>query len=205
MKKTVTLLGGALCLVALSALLANSNALTAVAQQVPPIFKALIINDDLSPVPVSGDVVATVDGTVDVEGTVDVASVPSGVTNALEDILEAIEGLEDNGPVPFAETIQELDLDNDGRASIDLAPGSLVSQVILQTENDDGILRVCNNPDGPGPCAFGEGIQYIDYTAPDFLDLTFATPIPATGVLFQCRNTVEDCELILTVVGTRAP
>jgi hypothetical protein len=209
LKNTAMIVGGALCLMALSALLGNTNALTAVAQTPPVTFFAEIVNDVTNPLPVSGDVTATVEGTVGVEGAVDVSSVPSDVTGKLDEIVAELQdiGAQPSGPMPanFAEVYRDDDIGEFGDEFVALfGQRVLVSFLSISTENDRGQFRLCPFQ---GRCTTDTALLQVGENGKEFpgaLTFSLPQPIPAGAVTFRCVNEFEDCEVTISVIGTVA-
>jgi len=203
--KTLAALAVIACLVAAIAFVPLSRS-TADAE--PPVaFLARIINDFTNPVPVSGEVVATVDGTVNVGGTVDVSSVPSEITNKLDELVAEIKNLQNQqaGPPPanFAEVYRDDQIDEFGGEFVSpFGQEVLVSFLSISTENDRGQLRLCP---GQGRCTNETARYAVGENGKEFpgvLTLSFPQPVPASAVLWRCVNEFEDCEVTITVIGT---
>ena len=89
MKRTVSLTLSALCFVMASGVYAQARGVP----PGPPIFEAEIVNGSSNPVPVAGDVTASIDGEVEVSGSVNVDSLPQSHTDQLQEIIDALEAL----------------------------------------------------------------------------------------------------------------
>jgi len=189
-KRIAVVLGAALFLIAL----ANWKPAATSADGPPVTFLAEIINDFTTPVPVSGEVNATVGGTVDV------ATLPAEVIDKLDEIVAELEQIKSqpSGPAP-ASFVKRYAETTGGFFSVDFESVVLVSTLIVSSENDEATFgfNVTGESDG---VSFGSEGQ----TLPPVLTFNFPHPFQADGFVARCRNVVEECEFRVSVIGTVA-
>jgi hypothetical protein len=169
----------------------------------PPIaVDTYVINDESSPVPVSGDVSVT--GEVDLGGAVDVGSVPESLTQQLDTLIDEVKALKDEvgdvdtqaKPANYFKSFQNTGFG--GTWEVDLDVPVQVSFITISAENDSGKAVFFSPYDGVGPLRFGSyGKEF-----PAVLVAPLPQPVLIDKFTFYCSNTVENCEVSVTLVGT---
>jgi len=168
----------------------------------PPIVEATIINDSSNPVPVTGDVNATIEGDIEVSGSVEVESVPQSVLNKLDRLIDAINAQPQ--PAGFRE-FYELTIDANDFVRMDFtssASPKRISTLIISTENDSAEFFLCGEAAISGVCEEEVlGIGQDDMTWPHTLVVNLTRAVSARGFQIQCENNVEDCEFKVNFIG----
>lgn len=193
------------------AVLANSDK----AQGSAPVT---IVNDATQPIPVSGEVSASV------SGAIEVSSVPATLTDRIDLVLDRLEDISDAAGATgqsrsnYATTLRYDLRSNGGGGSLppvpclpgDTAPEHVIldrtvwaSFVSISTENDDGFVHFCADP---AQCCEPSGavlrFGHNDRQLPAVITATLPQAVPIRSIRFFCRNNVEDCEVAISIVGT---
>ena len=178
----------------------------------PPIaVDTFIINDASSPVPVAGDVNASVSGTVDVN------SVPASLTDQLDALIEEVQTLTeevaaiDTQPTPanFQEGYLNVfggALGGDWHFSLDQPV--YATSLVISAENDSGRLLICNQAPEGERCGVDNRWNMIlgnaDKEWPPITVIPLPQPMKVHSFTFTCANLAETCEVSISIVGTVA-
>lgn len=178
----------------------------------PPIsVDTFVTNDASTPIPVAGDVNASV------SGAVDVTSVPSSLTDQLDTLIEEVQALTeevtaiDTQPTPanFQEGYLNVfggALDGDWHFSLDQPV--YATSLVISAENDSGRLLICNQAPEGERCGVDNRWNMIlgnaDKEWPPITVISLPQPMKVHSFTFTCANLAETCEVSISIVGTVA-
>lgn len=192
-------------IVGMAALIAASGVF-AQANGVPPGPPAVEIADTVDVNVVNTDLNVNVTGTTDVN----VKSVPSSLTEQIEDLIDAVEASSVpsvpaqvaylSGEINCSATLGCPDEVVEGDNQKTWPSGFLISSITIGSENDRMLVRLFNEFDERIAKFGAEG----ESLRGPINHLTFPDPILAYRLTVGCANTVEDCEFEITVVGRPA-
>jgi len=165
--------------------------------------QVVVTNESLT---VQGEVTAVLDEPVEVTGSVDVTSVPTSVLDRLDLALDRLDDLVNASQTPaapanFVRTYFTVSRDNTER---NFGARVLVSWLSVNAQDDDGVIFFCDSP--VDQCA-DNGVPYIVLGAnnefPTVLSVPFPQPVALQSYVWICSNAVENCEVSVSIVGTR--
>jgi hypothetical protein len=165
--------------------------------------EVVVTNESLT---IQGEVTAVLDEPVEVTGSVDVNSVPSSVLDRLDLALDRLDDLVNASQTPVApadyvRTFFTVSRDNTEQ---NFGARVLVSWLSVNAQNDDGIIFFCDSP--VEQCG-DNGVPYIVLGAnnefPTVVSVPFPQPVALQSYFWICSNAVENCEVTVSIVGTR--
>jgi hypothetical protein len=165
--------------------------------------QVVVTNDSLT---VQGEVTAVLDEPVEVTGSVDVNSVPSSVLDRLDLALDRLDDLVNASQTPvapadFVRTYFTVSRDTVER---DFGARVLVSWLSVSAQDDDGVIFFCDSP--VAQCA-DNGVPYLILGAnnefPTVVSVPFPQPVALQSYVWICSNLAENCEVSVSIVGTR--
>jgi hypothetical protein len=166
-----------------------------------------IINDSNSPIPVTGEISSTV------TGEVDIGSLPDGAIDVLEDIANHLSDIEvrvtsieeRSRPASYSRVFENSEICSICPWFEDLDFPVMVSLISISAENDSGTIRFCS--DTFFECSELEQVMALGNPNKEFpgvLVIPFPQPIKIQSFNWRCNNTVEDCEVKVSIVGRPA-
>jgi hypothetical protein len=181
-----------------------------------------VVIENQAPIPVSGEVNASVSGQVEVVSPagealdVSVISTPISVTDRLDSLITAVEDLRDEvAGIDTQTQVANYSRVFSGEASPllwftdeteQLVMASLIS---VSTENDSGIITFCSDTlDFPIKCSTSDSSRVVlkfgkkNKEFPGVLVVPLPQPVPIRSFTFSCENLLEDCEITVTITGT---
>jgi len=171
-----------------------------------------VINDSTQPIPVAGEVSASV------SGAIEVSSLPAALTDRidltldrLDEIREAV-GASGYPRANYARTFRYdlpatggilLPDPPTGNEHLILAGTVWASFITVSTENDDGWVQFYSDP---ALCCDAENavlrFGHDDRQLPSVITAALPQAIPIRSIRFFCTNNAEDCEVAISIIGT---
>lgn len=193
-------------------LLGPMTALSSGADKTTGSAPVTIVNDASHPIPVAGEVSASV------TGPIEVSSVPAELTDRIDLVLDRLEDIRDAAGASghpranYARTFRyDLPTTNGiflpdpptGNEHLILDRTVWASFITISTENDDGYVHFYSDP--ARCCEASDAVLRFGHRArqlPSVITAPLPQAVPIRSIRFVCTNSVEDCEVAISIVGT---
>ena len=172
----------------------------------PPTPEVVIANGSEAPVPVSGEIVATLSDAVKVD------DVPDELTDRLDLILDQLENLADqeSSAFPVADYLRwrSAATAEGDKLTFLFNRRIAISSVIVSSDDDKIVTFLCDEP-APDECfrglssASGIGLGSFETTGPTESVFNFPLPVPAQSVRVLCQEAGDGgvCQYHVSIVG----
>lgn len=166
-----------------------------------------VMNDSSAPIPVAGEISSIV------TGEVDVGRLPDIVTEMLEDIASATSDIEERvtaieertRPATYSRVFENSEICSICPWFEDLDFPVMASFISISAENDSGTIRFCS--DTFFECSDPERVMVLGNPNKEFpgvLVIPLPQPVKIQSFTWRCSNSVEDCEVKVSIVGRPA-
>jgi hypothetical protein len=182
-------------------LLLGVSAQAAQTPTAPPVVEAEIVNDSFSPIPVTGEVNATISEDVEVTGSVEVETLPQSFDSKMDELIDAVETSDQPAPATFVRDYSRREITALSAWNVEFDAPVTASLLTMSSENDSGRISYCTQP--LPTCVPVIQIGVLN-ELPNVVVLPLTQPVVVYGFRFFCGNTVQDCEIAVSVVGDLA-